>query len=146
MKHTEIRLLKRMRENLQNNIKMRIAFLAVVIVLSTLVILDCTNHYIYNNERNIQKEEEVVMSETAQIIRECIKCSDVSAVNIEKAIYRTEISDIKTIVLCDDKVYKILKITTTDDTDYYVYVGMNNIVEKINKDTPDGKCILKVFF
>ena len=129
-----------MQEALLNNRKICIICFVSVFVLVVSGIIDCVWYNVYSRET--KKEEK--MNKTAQMIQECIECSEATAVSVEKMILSAGVSDIVTIALCDKNVYKILKIIDNESNEYYAYLGSCNVVQRIHKDTPDGECIFKI--
>ena len=132
-----------MPENLQNKIK---PVIIAVISASWLLLSACFAGQPPHMQETapINPETEKVglhMSDAIQLLMDTLGCQEKTAESMKTMLQSAGISEIQDILLVEDKIYHILKITDDRQQIYYAWVGRGYFLEKITQDTPDGKMI-----
>lgn len=84
------------------------------------------------NDRNVE-----------EVLRKLPGCNEKMAVSILRQCQLAGIEGIEDVVVQSDDIYTVLKLSTDEQVDYYVFLGDGYFLEQIRKESKEGQRIYR---
>lgn len=116
------------------------------LLICCFIVVGCEKAEIEQSDRKMTAEEEEKMNNLniTETIADILKCDERIAASIEKQCGLAGIKQVSEIEEQKSDVYTILKLSTEEGVDYFVFLGDGYFLEQIREKDLDGKIIYKV--
>lgn len=117
--------------------------LGILLLISVATIVGCEKRIVEETDDRVTIEEEEKMSNlnVSAKIMELLECNEKTAKSIINQCHLAGIEDISAVEKEADDVYMILKLSTEETIDYYVFLSDGFFLEQIRKGSESGEQI-----